>query len=68
MTHFMALNGHWKLSVLGRVSPAAGLCLPCFNQEGTFFPLTDRLLKNFLQNAVTHVQAGSITAYGCNLP
>lgn len=37
MTHFTALNGHGKLSALGRVSPAAGPCPTCFNQEGTFF-------------------------------
>lgn len=65
MTHFAALNRHGKLSVLGRVSPAAAPACDASTKRELFFPphlaLTDRLLKNFPQNTFTHVHTGLIS-------
>lgn len=51
MTHFTALNRHGKLSVLGRVSPAAAPACHASTKRELFSSLisllADRLLKNF---------------------
>lgn len=61
MSHFTALNRHGKLSVLGRVSPAAAPACHASTTEGTFYfhpshrgVLGDRFALRFLTPKHTH--------------